>query len=440
MQTSIVQRAYKFTNVELIDESEFPAYRIDLSATEVEALVSMAPTNVIDLDPMYQRGTVAAKNKAQDRLVHSRERNMTHIESIRKDLIQTSAGGRSMAILPPIWVNARHSPGSVLKYDPTKRELFLMDGYKLFVFDGWHRILAACGAVREGQLSTRRLTFYVFDAPVEFEARAFRTLNYKALPVDRTRVAWVSSPFTLDLFQVAREFVEAAGLDDQLEVTSPRLGGGSEKLCTFLTIVNGILPDSICPTRWADVDPTSTNERQLVINYLMEFWMHLENVRPELMPSNVATRKQYRRDVPVLLNSVTIQSFFALAYLFLQCYRPTTMTIGETDIAKLRDLDQQGRPAYDILFDSLIRLRLDPLDATGTRVDFFALENPIWAPLINSQGKMSLSGYGPRNTMFNLLKDHMGIGQHNSISTVIATASAAPRNRITAKKLAAIAG
>lgn len=438
MYTTVAVPSHKFVDVAELDESQYPAYRVDLTAKEIYDLVSALPMPVIDIDPNYQRGIVVGKSKSVNKLIHEKTRNKGHIDSIYDDLTAINANGRTRAIIPPIWVNARRSPtrGSHLAYNKESKELLLIGNTAvLYVFDGWHRTMAVCKAIRDQAIDpNRRFTFYIFDAPVEFEAQAFRTLNYAALPVDRVRVAWVSSPFTLDIFQITREFVEnVPDLKEQLEVTLPRLSGTSTKLCSFQALINGMLSD---PTgkRWTQVDAKNPYERRFVVDYLTEYWNHLVAVRPEFGVVSPAQRKADRESVPVLMNRVAVQVLLALAYSYLECYKPLVTSNAGSEVGKLKDLS--AAKGYDLLFASLRKLATTVTAADGSQVDFFSLANPIWAPYMTPTGRFSLTGYTARDEMFKILKNLLGLGSHNSISVKLPSVMPAGRNdRIAARQL-----
>jgi hypothetical protein len=307
-----------------MDDTEYPCYRLDLTAEEIYQLID---EGVIDIDPTYQRGKTTPTRTKPSVAVQSQRRNIEHIQSILQDMVTISPlTKRNLALIPPMWANARRPLTSLpmLAYNSVSRQLTFTNIPKLYVVDGWHRCLAIRRAYREHGIKDRKFSFYVTDAPVSMEARAFRLLNSAALPVERTRVAWVSAPYSQDLYQVAYEFVQASPSFVQngevnLETIKSTVSRSSKVWCSFLAIANGFTSNQI-PNQdiWPgdQLNPADSVTRKMIVNYMVAYWQTIVRKFPDLGFCSVDDRQRARKQLPLLYSNIMAQNLMWLGHIF----------------------------------------------------------------------------------------------------------------------------
>lgn len=389
-----------------MDDGPYPSYLVILTGQQVLDLMNHG---LIDIDESYQRGKSSPTAKRAAQAVHALKPSRDHIESIKTDLITVTPDyNRNRAIIPEIWLNCRRNEdgSSNLKcYSNPEQPISIGIFSKLYCFDGWHRALSIKSVVRDAQINPgRRFRFMIFDAPLSFEAWAFRVLNSAGMPVAPARVAWVSAPFSHDMFRIAWEFATSnthLTWEGQynFETVKSTVSAASPYYASFLSIANGFTtPPNTNIALWpqSEIDPANPKDRRLVVDFMNEYWDRLVSFRPDLGFRSFSQRQASRRERPLLVNNLMMQVLIWMGHEYIRIDCAAHGVHYRDRLAYLAQHPDQ----YDHLFKTLRNISSPGL---------FKADSKVFKGLVRSTGTWAKNDFAMRREVFTRLREHLGL-------------------------------
>jgi DndB-like DNA-sulfur modification-associated protein len=243
---------------------------------------------------------------------------------------------------------------TILEYDETTKSLKIGAGAAT-IPDSGHRhkaILKAAESVQKGSSFSleRRVSVRIYNVPASEENRIFYAMNQEGKKADPTRSKWLHR---IGATKIAGALTEQCpSLRDNVDTIRDRLSKKNPRLCAFNTLSGAF------EAYWSDCDAENEQALQADVDYVVQYWNKLAEVRPELSKLDIARRKKVRETL-LVDSALAISAYVAIARKIRE--RGLSLTVLE----KLAEPSRIALP-----------------DGEGTReFDLFSRENPMWERL-----------------------------------------------------------
>lgn len=243
---------------------------------------------------------------------------------------------------------------TILEYDETTKSLKIGAGAAT-IPDSGHRhkaILKAAESVQKGSSFSleRKVSVRIYNVPASEENRIFYAMNQEGKKADPTRSKWLHR---IGATKIAGALTEQCpSLRDNVDTIRDRLSKKNPRLCAFNTLSGAF------EAYWSDCDAENEQALQADVDYVVQYWNKLAEVRPELSKLDIARRKKVRETL-LVDSALAISAYVAIARKIRERGLPITV------------LEKLGEPS-----------RIALPDGEGTReFDLFSRENPMWEHL-----------------------------------------------------------
>jgi hypothetical protein len=334
-----------------------------------------------DISQLYKTGFLKMDDERQRGVDSVTGKRILDDEKVEKWAEQLVKGE---AYLGQLSWNFRKDETS-LEYDEIKRSLKIGAGAAT-IPDSGHRhmalLKAAESAIRGSSFNLeRKVSVRIYNAPASEENRIFFAMNQEGKKSDPTRSKWLHR---LGATKIAGALAEQCpSLKDNVDTIRDRLSKKNWRLCAFNTLSVAF------ETYWVDCNPEDEEEFRASVDFIVQFWNKLAEVRPEIAKLDITRRKRVRETL-LVDSALAISAYVAIA---------RKMRNLEIDLARLEKLGE------------LVRVDIKSNSGDEQReIDLFSRENPVWeqigilVPSTKKGGQKSFTLRNARQTREAMLK------------------------------------